>query len=1143
MEGSYDPLRVILSVVIAVLAAHLALDLGTRVTAARGHRASRAWLAAGAIAMGSGVWSMHFVGMLAFTLPVPFSFDPYITLSSIVIAIVVSGFALHVVSIGPLSRYRLCLAGLLMGIGIASMHYVGMAAMRMRPAIRYDPLLFTLSIGVAVLASMVALWIGARLSGTSVAHRAGKKLGAALLMGLAISGMHYIGMAAAQFAPGSVCGSVAGAISNSTLSYVVGGLAVVLSMAALAILALDSAFAARSAHLGNLLNRADRALEDRIGELQATSAQLQIEVSARSEAHQALLASQQKLDAVLASIDSVVWSICARTHRTLYLNAAAERVYGRPTSAFMADQALFLSIVHPLDRSRVAAMLPSLTEASSVTIEYRIVRPDGEIRWLEDRVTAVPGVDGVLERFDGVASDVTVRSAQEERLRFLAEHDALTGLANRARLIEQFRESTGRPEQDAPSLAVIYLSVDEIRTVKENYGHTFGDLLVQAVALRLSAVLGGQDLLACLQSDEFTALIRDVSNPSEARARASAFLACLAEPFTIQGVELFMTAFAGVSLYPRDGLDMELLLKHADTATRRARQEGDTGICIYRAELSDQGLENVELANDLRRALVRQEFELYYQPKVDLQSGRIVGLEALIRWHHPERGLVSPARFIPIAERSGLIIGIGEWVMHAACRQAHAWIASGIEMVPIAVNVSVRQGDSDRHLLFNLVQGALQASGLEPCYLELEITESCLMVNPEHFVVPLQTLRAMGIKVAIDDFGTGASSLSYLKGLPVDRLKIDRSFITDLVRDPDDAAIVRNIISLAHDLNLRVTAEGVETEPQLAFLQRQGCDEMQGYLFARPAPAAAVESMLRAGKRLDSPGLREDRHPPGQTLMLVDDDDIVLASLLATLRNEGYRIITASSGVEGLELMARHPVDVVLTDQQMPVMSGAEFLRRVRRIHPDTVRMVLSGNTELESLAAFINDGAIYKILSKPCAPEAIRRQVRDAFKHKALADENRRLAAEVRAVNRALETVNDQLEKLLSEKQEQLITHETTLGSLRAVLEQLPAAVIGIDVPGMVVFMNQDARQLFPQLVGSIGLGIETALPACLQALGAGRLQGPMDIEVEAVPFRAVRRELRSSSGPQGVLLVLIQGHRPTRPLRQIAPAPGSGV
>ncbi|HQU15580.1 MAG: hypothetical protein B7Z66_00850 [Chromatiales bacterium 21-64-14] len=433
-------------------------------------------------------------------------------------------------------------------------------------------------------------------------------------------------------------------------------------------------------------------------------------------------------------------------------------------------------------------------------------------------------------------------SRAEKRVNHLAYHDPLTDLPNRQRFADQLEQSTDLARRRGQPLALLFLDLDRFKLINDSLGHGAGDLLLQSVAQRLTACVRKGDIVGRLGGDEFTVIVEGVASAQEAALIAQKVLVVLAEPFMLDSREVFVTASIGIALYPFDGGDHGTLLKNADVAMYRAKDYGRNNYQFYTAEMSARAMERLELENDLRRALERNEFLLHYQPQVHLASGEIIGLEALIRWHHPDLGMVPPADFIQPAEETGLIVPIGEWVLFSACQQARAWQDAGHQRVRVAVNLSGRQ--LKQRDLVDTVRGVLSDTGLDPKWLELELTESSIMQNDKLTRSTLWELHDMGVRLSIDDFGTGYSSLSYLKRFPIDTLKIDRSFVRDITTDPDDAAIATAIIAMAHNLKLDVVAEGVETVEQRQFLQDRGCDAIQGYLVSRPVPAAMLDQML-----------------------------------------------------------------------------------------------------------------------------------------------------------------------------------------------------------------------------------------------------------------------------------------------------------
>jgi len=436
-----------------------------------------------------------------------------------------------------------------------------------------------------------------------------------------------------------------------------------------------------------------------------------------------------------------------------------------------------------------------------------------------------------------------------------------------------------------------------------------------------------------------------------------------------------VTASIGVALHPENGDDGNSLLSNADTAMYLAKARGGNAYQYYAQEMGVQAQERVTLESALRGALDKGQFELHYQPKANLRTGKPYGFEALLRWRHPELGMIPPDHFIPLAEETGLIVSIGEWVLHTACQQLKEWQECGYNNLSMAVNLSARQFQQVD--VPNLVRRVLADIDLPPQNLTLELTESLLMSDSDSIACDLNELKAQGIKLSLDDFGTGYSSLSYLKRFPIDEVKIDRSFIKDVTQSPHDAAITRTIIAMAKSLNMRTVAEGVETEGQLAFVRENGCNAIQGYLLSRPLGKKETEEFLQAGKflKVGSDG------PEGiPVVLLVDDEILILNALKRQLCGNGYQILTTTSPSEALELLALHPVKVIISDARMPEMSGIDLLNKVKELHPKVARIMLSGYAELGTVTAAINEGAVYKFLTKPWDSSYLNEQIERAL-------------------------------------------------------------------------------------------------------------------------------------------------------------------
>jgi diguanylate cyclase (GGDEF)-like protein/PAS domain S-box-containing protein len=565
-------------------------------------------------------------------------------------------------------------------------------------------------------------------------------------------------------------------------------------------------------------------------------------------------------------------------------------------------------------------------------VEAQLLRSDQmtvpvEVTWLARPMDGVPIMVAV-------ARDITERLIAAQRLKHLAHYDRLTGLPNRTLFFQTLHDAIAIARDKRWRIAVLYLTLDRFKVINESLGAALGDELLRQFSNRLVQCARVRDTVGRLGGDEF-ALILTMS-PSQQHTAvevAEQVRDMLRASFELDGHEAVLTASIGIAMYPEDATEADNLVKLADVAMARAREAGRDGYRFFTAGMNVQVVARLELELALRRALENGEFLLHYQPKVNLASGLVVGTEALLRWNRPGHGMVFPAEFVHVMEDTGLIVRVGDWIVDAACRQIACWRAGGVGDVRVAVNISSRQfveGD-----LENVVKHAIATHGIDPGNLELELTESALMNNAERTVQILDNLKKIGVTVSIDDFGTGYSSLAYLKRFPLDKLKIDIAFVRDVTVNPDDAAIAQAIIHMAHSLHMKVVAEGVETLAQWTYLQRQNCDEIQGFHFSRPLAPDDLAALVLNNRA--APMLAPLADAGIQTILLVDDDVQALATMHRLLRTENYKILTAVSAPEAFELLALHPVQVVMSAQRLPGQDGAAFLEKVRAMYPETV--------------------------------------------------------------------------------------------------------------------------------------------------------------------------------------------------------------
>ncbi|MFA5241590.1 MAG: EAL domain-containing protein [Sulfuricella sp.] len=696
------------------------------------------------------------------------------------------------------------------------------------------------------------------------------------------------------------------------------------------------------------------------------------DITSRKEAEEKLRLWKRALE---SSVNAI--TIIDATHKDfpyVYVNPAFERITGYSAEEALGKNGRFLQN-QDTDQPELEHIRRAVREKRDGKALLRNYRKDGSLFWNELFISPVRNEAGQVTHYIGIQNDVTERKQYEEQLAYQSAHDTLTRLPNRNLAQDRLTQGIIFARRANSQIALLLIDLDNFKVINDSLGHNVGDQLLQIVAQRINESVRGGDTVARMGGDDFAVILADISQEEDISRVTHKILAAIAEPAMVENHKLTVTCSIGVSLFPRDGEDATTLLKNADAAMYRAKDQGRNSVQYYTAEINSRVLQRLMLENSMRTALERDEFTLHYQPQVSLLTGQMIGMEALLRWQHAELGMISPAHFIPLAEDTGLIIPIGAWVLHTACKQTRAWHDAGLPPIRVAVNISGRQF---RENIPQLVKKVLAETGLPPEFLELEITESVAMQHAESTEQTLGALRDMGVRLSIDDFGTGYSSLSYLKRFPINKLKLDQSFVRDIISDPDDAAISIAIIALAHGMKLDVIAEGVEKESQLDFLRTHSCDAIQGYYFSRPVASEQMEQLLRDGCQLNLPSQQDGA---ALTLLLVDDEPNILSSLQRLLRHEGYNILTATSPAAAFDILAKHPVSVIISDQRMPEMSGTEFLSRVCELYPDTLRMVLSGYADLSSVSDAINRGAVYKFLTKPWEDDTLRAQVAEAFR------------------------------------------------------------------------------------------------------------------------------------------------------------------
>ena len=652
--------------------------------------------------------------------------------------------------------------------------------------------------------------------------------------------------------------------------------------------------------------------------------------------------------------------------------------------------------------------------------------------------------------------------------------DELTCFPNREALENVLSQAIQDARHGASNGALVLIAIDRFKMIAHRLDPASADLLRHEVMARLDVFVQQGGTVARCGEEEFALICNFAEQSSTAANICKSALQAMDDLFVIGKHMLHLTCRIGIASFPEDSDDAATLVRYAGLALQQAQENGLGVYQMFSSQMSEQSAQRLALRNALSTAVEEGQLVLRYQPIVDLQTGRLAGLEALGWWQHPQLGNLSSERFISIVEQSELIAGIGEWMLRKACEDMQSWIKQGASDFQVALNILPSQFRDLQ--LADKIQQVLAEGGIAPSMLSLEIAQSALPQDLMSSQLQLRKLKALGVGLVLDEFGVGPSPLAHLKHLPVDKVKIARTFIQTITTNAANAAISSAVIAMAHGLGIKAAADGIDTDGQYDFMLRHVCDEIQGAFYSAPMPSGGVPALLSEGRRLPKHMLRIQR--PQRTLLLVDDEPNILAALKRLLRRDGYEILAAGSGKEGLELLARHEVDVIVSDQRMPSMTGVEFLRTAKGICPDTVRIVLSGYTELQSVTDAVNEGAIYKFLTKPWEDRLLREHIEEAFRHKEMADENRRLNLEVRTANQELAAANRQMEEILQQKQQQIKHNEISLDIIREMLQHIPLPVIGLDDEDMIVFVNTAAETLFMESGPVLGSNARSLLP-----------------------------------------------------------------
>lgn len=799
VSSTYHLPLVLLSIIIAIIVSFVSLNLGIRINKAKGF-ARYIWLLSGAFTMGIGIWSMHFIAILAFHLSISVTYNLTLVIVSIIPAILSSGLALYIVSRSFMDKTQVILGALFVAIGIVSMHYTGMEAMEMEASIEYNPFLWALSAIIAFITSLVALYLLFFVSQNANTPRIWwRKVGSALIMGMAISGMHYTGMSAATFKPHHQFSLPVPTFDSTLLAYSIGiGMVIILGLVFISTF-VDKRFESQS------------------------------------------LVSERKFHSVIESANDAI-ILANGKGAIISWNKGAQSIFGYQDEEVLGKK---LQIIIP-ERFREAHqkgmeryLSTGKPHVIGKTVELQGLRKEGDEFPIELSLATWQEEGNIY--FSSIIRDITERKQAEERINQMVYLDPLTGLPNRHLLNDRLTQALDQANENKQTIGIMFIDLDRFKFINDTLGHAVGDQLLIEVAKRIQVCMGKTDTICRQGGDEFIVLLPNTTS-DEVTNRAKKIVDLFSQSVVLNGHEMFVTPSIGIALYPSDGEDIETLIKNADTAMYRVKEQGKNNFQFYTPDMNEMVSKKMQLEIGLRNALKRGEFKVHYQPQVDIISGKLIGIEALIRWQHPEWGNIPPADFIPLAEETGLIIPIGEWILYEACLQNKSWQNEGFPPLQMAVNISSRQFQQSN--LVEMVSNILKETKLDPRYLELELTESIIQ-DSKHSISTMHKLKAMGICLSIDDFGTGYSSLSYLKTFPIDTLKIDQTFIRNIFTDSKDASLVDTIINMAHNLDLNVIAEGVETIEQLNFLQQRHCNEAQGYYFSRPISAEEMSIIMK----------------------------------------------------------------------------------------------------------------------------------------------------------------------------------------------------------------------------------------------------------------------------------------------------------
>jgi diguanylate cyclase (GGDEF)-like protein/PAS domain S-box-containing protein len=828
-------------------------------------------------------------------------------------------------------------------------------------------------------------------------------------------------------------------------------------------------------------------------------------------------ASVMRFFQLASNIPECYWLTDAETQKPTYVSKGYEQIWGRSVEALYADGKDWQKFVHAEDSARVVAAMRS-HRLGGLDIRFRVQRPgEGGLRWLHVRNFPVRDENGAIISVGGVASDVSSLLADKSKSPFFAHFDALTALPNQLMFYDQVQRMLALAKRKESPLYLMVIDIDRFRELNQTLGHISGDELLRQVAGRLSGSLRESDVLGRIGGDVFGLMLPDVQDNDQAGIVARRIVDTLIQPLRLEGQEVFATASIGIVFYPNDGDDVHSLICNAEIALRHAKSQGRNRYHYFEAGMQEDTRERLILETDLRNATLRQEFILHYQAKASCANGRITGAEALLRWQHPKRGIVSPDQFIPLLEETGLIVQVGRWVMEEACRQLVEWQQAGLDIPSVSVNLSARQLQSET-LLADVATVLLQ-TGLEPDCLDLEITESMLMDNAEMAIRTLTALKQKGVTISLDDFGTGYSSLAYLKRFPLDAVKVDRSFVQDITADSDDASITRAVITMAHHLKLKVVAEGVETQEQLALLISHQCDVIQGYFFSRPLSAPAMSELLGADKCLPDSLLSSGARKPMVLFAAVDGFDEVISALL----RDGHRVCRVTDEAAAWQWFTGNLVDVLVCGAPHKGFDTPGLIRQAAQAQPQCERILVADGRQWQrkAVAALSGSGLLHRAIHLPVDAAAFRAVIEEAIGRRHISDEYSRLSHQVEVVEREL--LRSEAERQRLAEQNQILAQEKGSGfrMLHEVLAALPLPAFGIDADGLVALASESA------LAGFAGRGLAPGMPLLAALPEVASLIDGDRVHIDGADYIVRWRTTGCDTSNQGRLLLLekVQG------------------